>query len=116
MPVHITSPTTVPGVGAKVISELVGRVNTGTEAMSVARMTSPPGWQEPAQTPEFDEVTVVLEGEVLVEHDGGSITVRPGEAVLARAGERVRYSTPTGAEYVAVCVPAFSPAAAHRGD
>ena len=116
MPVHITSPTTVPGVGAKVIRELVGRVNTGTEDVSVARMTSPPGWEEPAQTPEFDEVTVVLEGEVLVEHDGGSITVHPGEAVLTRAGERVRYSTPTGAEYVAVCVPAFSPAAAHRGN
>jgi ethanolamine utilization protein EutQ (cupin superfamily) len=114
VPVHVTSPTVVPGVGAKVIRELVGRVNTGTDAVSVARMTSPPGWGEPAQTPEFDEVTVVLDGAVVVEHDEGVITVRAGEAVLARAGERVRYSTPQGAEYVAVCVPAFSPEAARR--
>jgi len=114
VPVHISSPTVVPGVGAKVIRELVGRVNTATDGMSVARMTSPPGWEEPAQTPEFDEVTVVLDGAVVVEHDGGTITVRPGEAVLARAGERVRYSTPGGAEYIAICVPAFSPDSAHR--
>jgi ethanolamine utilization protein EutQ (cupin superfamily) len=97
-----------------VIRELVGRVNTGTEGVSVARMTSPPGWEEPAQTPEFDEVTLVLEGVVAVEHEGGTITVRAGEAVLTRAGERVRYSTPEGAEYVAICVPAFSPDSAHR--
>jgi ethanolamine utilization protein EutQ (cupin superfamily) len=114
MPLHVSSATTVPGVCDKVIRELVGRVNTGTEGLSVARMTSSPGWEEPAQTPEFDEVTVVLEGAVLVEHDGGSITVRPGEAVLARAGERVRYSTPEGAEYLAICVPAFSPDGARR--
>jgi ethanolamine utilization protein EutQ (cupin superfamily) len=116
MPVHIAVPTVVPGIGEKVIRELVGRVNTATDGVSVARMTSPPGWTEPAQTPEFDEVTVVLEGEVVVEHDGGTIAVGPGEAVLARAGERVRDSTPTGAEYVAVCVPAFSPDAAHRDE
>ena len=114
MPIHVSSPTTVPGVGNKVIRELVGHVNTGTEALSVARMTSPPGWEEPAQTPEFDEVTVVLEGTVVVEHDGGTITAQPGEAVLARAGERVRYSTPNGAEYFAICVPAFDPGTAHR--
>ena len=114
MPRHVTAPTVVPGVGDKVIRELVGRVNTGTESLSVARMTSPPGWEEPAQTPEFDEVTVVLDGAVVVEHDGGTITVRPGEAVIAYAGERVRYSTPDGAEYLAVCVPAFGPDAAHR--
>lgn len=114
MPVHVTSPTTVPGIGEKVIEELVGRVSTGTDVLSVARMTSPPGWQEPAQTPEFDEVTVVLEGSVVVEHEGGTTTVRPGEAVFARAGERVRYSTPEGAEYLAVCVPAFGPDTAHR--
>jgi quercetin dioxygenase-like cupin family protein len=114
MPVHIAAPTVIPGVGEKVIRELVGNVSTGTAELSVARMTSPPGWEEPAQTPEFDEVTVVLEGSVVVEHDGGSITVRPGEAVLARAGERVRYSTPEGAEYVAICVPAFSPDSVHR--
>jgi ethanolamine utilization protein EutQ (cupin superfamily) len=114
MPEHIASPTVVPGVGDKVIRELVGRVNTGTDGVSVARMTSPPGWDEPAQTPEFDEVTVVLDGSVVVEHEGGSMVVRAGEAVLARAGERVRYSTPEGAEYIAVCVPAFGPDTAHR--
>jgi ethanolamine utilization protein EutQ (cupin superfamily) len=114
MPVHIAAPTVIPGVGEKVIRELVGNVNTGTAELSVARMTSPPGWEEPAQTPEFDEVTVVLQGSVVVEHDGGSITAGPGEAVLARAGERVRYSTPEGAEYVAICVPAFSPDSVHR--
>ena len=116
MPVHVTAPTIVPGIGEKVIRELVGRVNTGTEGVSVARMTSPAGWTEPAQTPEFDEITVVLEGEVVVEHDGGTIAVGAGEAVLARAGERVRYSTPAGAEYIAICVPAFSPDSAHRDE
>jgi ethanolamine utilization protein EutQ (cupin superfamily) len=114
MPVHVSLPTTVPGVGEKLIRELIGRVNTATEAFSVARMTSPPGWEEPAQTPEFDEVTVVLEGTVVVEHDGGTISAKAGEAVLSRAGERVRYSTPEGAEYVAICVPAFSANTAHR--
>ncbi len=114
VPIHVTSPTVVPGVGDKVIRELVGQASTATGELSVARMTSPPGWEEPAQTPEFDEVTLVLEGAVVVEHDGGTITVRAGEAVLARAGERVRYSTPEGAEYVAICVPAFAPATVHR--
>jgi ethanolamine utilization protein EutQ (cupin superfamily) len=114
MPRHVTAPTVVPGVGDKVIRELVGRVNTGTETLSVARMTSPAGWEEPAQTPEFDEVTIVLDGTVVVDHDGGAITVRAGEVVLVHAGERVRYSTPDGAEYIAVCVPAFGPDAAHR--
>ena len=79
-------------------------------------MTSPRRLDEPAQTPEFDEVTVVLEGEVVVEHDGGTIAVGAGEAVLARAGERVRYSTPAGAEYIAICVPAFSPDSANRDE
>jgi mannose-6-phosphate isomerase-like protein (cupin superfamily) len=116
MPVHVTSPVVVPGVGDKVIRELVGNVSTGTDALSVARMSSPPGWEEPAQTPEFDEVTVVLEGTVVVEHDAGRIEVKPGEAVLARAGERVRYSTPEGAEYVAICVPAFTPDGARRDE
>jgi ethanolamine utilization protein EutQ (cupin superfamily) len=116
MPVHVTSPTIVAGVGDKVIRELVGKASTGTASVSVARMSSPPGWEEPAQTPEFDEVTVVLEGRVVVEHDGGTISVRPGEAVLARAGERVRYSTPEGAEYVAICVPAFTLETAQRDE
>jgi ethanolamine utilization protein EutQ (cupin superfamily) len=114
VPIHVTSPTVVPGVGEKVIRELVGRASTGTGELSVARMTSPPGWAEPAQTPEFDEVTLVLAGSVVVDHEGGTIAVRAGEAVLARAGERVRYSTPGGAEYVAICVPAFSPESVHR--
>ena len=114
MPVHVTLPAVVPGVGGKVIRELVGRVNTRTEGMSVARMTSPPGWEEPAQTPEFDEVTLVLEGAVVVETDEGQLTVQAGEALLTRAGERVRYATPEGAEYVAICVPAFSPETVHR--
>ena len=114
VPIHVTSPTVIPGVGEKVIRELVGRVNTETSALSVARMTSPSGWEEPAQTPEFDEVTIVLEGAVVVEHDGDEFTVRAGEAVLTRAGEKVRYSTPEGADYVAVCVPAFSPENVHR--
>jgi ethanolamine utilization protein EutQ (cupin superfamily) len=116
VPLHITAPTVVPGVGEKVIRELVGRANTDTGEHSVARMSSPAGWSEPAQTPEFDEVTVVLEGAVVVEHDGGELTIRPGEAVLSRAGERVRYSTPEGAEYIAICVPAFSPDTVHRTD
>jgi len=116
MPLHVTSPVVVPGIGDKVIRELVGNASTETASVSVARMSSPPGWEEPAQTPEFDEVTVVLEGTVVVEHEGGEIEVRPGQAVLARAGERVRYSTPQGAEYVAICVPAFSPDTAHRDE
>ena len=116
MPVHITSPVVVPGVGDKVIRELVGNASSGTASVSVARMSSPPGWEEPAQTPEFDEVTVVLDGVVVAEHDGGEIEAGPGEAILARAGERVRYSTPHGAEYVAICVPAFTIEAARRDE
>jgi len=113
---HITGPTTVEGVGAKLIEEFVGRVNTNDESVSIAKMTSPPGWSEPAQTPDFDEWTIVLSGAVVVEHEGGRIEVKPGEAVHARAGERVQYSTPDGAEYIAVCSPAFSPQAAHRDE
>jgi ethanolamine utilization protein EutQ (cupin superfamily) len=116
VPLHVASPTVVPGVGEKVIGELVGQASTGTAELSVARMTSPPGWEEPAQTPEFDEVTVVLEGAVVVEHADGALTIRAGEAVLARARERVRYSTPEGAEYIAICVPAFSPDTVHRAE
>lgn len=116
MPRHIASPTRVAAVGTppKVIEEFVGRVNTGTDDVSIARMTSPPGWSEPAQTPEFDEWTLVLEGVLRVEHDGGVLDVAAGEAVLVSAGERVRYSTPQGARYVAVCAPAFAPDLAHR--
>jgi ethanolamine utilization protein EutQ (cupin superfamily) len=113
---HIGRPTVVESVGnlPKRIEELVGRVNTGDAAVSIARMTSPPGWEEPAQTPEFDEWTIVIDGLVVVDHDGGRLEVHPGEAVHARAGERVRYSTPDGAQYIAVCLPAFAPEMAHR--
>jgi mannose-6-phosphate isomerase-like protein (cupin superfamily) len=118
VPQHITAPTTIPVPGGKVIDEYVGRVNSGTDTLSVARMAAPGGWTEPAQRPDFDEVTLVLRGTVRVEHDGGALDVRAGEAVLTRAGERVRYSTPDpdGADYVAICVPAFSPDAAHRDE
>lgn len=104
--------------GGKLIEEYVGRANSATTVVSVARMRAPGGWTEPGQTPEFDEVTLVLRGTVRVEHDGGVIDVRAGEALLTHAGERVRYSTPDpdGAEYVAVCVPAFTPVLAHRED
>ena len=114
----IETPTVVPAEGTepKIIEEYVGRVNTGDASVSIARMRSPQGWEEPAQTPEFDEYTLVLAGMLLVEHDGGRVEVRAGEAVHTKAGERVRYSTPEpgGAEYLAVCLPAFSPEAAHR--
>lgn len=116
MPQHLAAPTRIPVPGGKLIEEFVGRVNSGTGAVSVARMTAPGGWREPAQAPDFDEITLVLRGTVRVEHDGGALDVHAGEAVLTRAGERVRYSTPEpdGADYVAVCVPAFAPDAAHR--
>jgi ethanolamine utilization protein EutQ (cupin superfamily) len=117
-PRHITAPTRIEAAGniPKVIEEFVGRVNSGTGGVSVARMTSPSGWQEPGQTPEFDEITFVLEGVVHVEHRGGAIDVEAGEAVIAPAGEWVQYSTPGGAQYLAVCVPAFAPDTVHRDD
>ena len=110
MPRLITTPTRVPVPGGKVIDEHVGRVTTGTDAVSVAHMIAPPHWDEPFQTPEFDEVTLVLKGSVIVEHDGGPTTVTAGQSIITHAGERIRYSTgDEGAEYVAVCTPAFSP-------
>ena len=115
MPEHLTSPHRVPVPGGKIIDEYAGQASTGTPAVSVARMIAPGGWEEPAQTPDFDEITFVLRGTVRVEHDG-ALDVSAGEAVLTRAGERVRYSTPDGAEYLAICTPAFSPDAAHRED
>ena len=118
MPIHVAKPTIVEAAGnlPKRIEEYVGRVNSGHAAVSVARMTSPAGWQEPGQRPEFEEVTVVLRGALKVEHEGGALVVRAGEAVVTKPGEWVRYSTPEpgGAEYVAVCLPAFSPATVHR--
>ena len=117
MPQLVESPVRVPVPGGKLIDEYVGRASTSTEQVSVAHMRSPAGWEEPAQTPEFDEVTLVLSGAVRVEHDGGVLEVAAGQAVLTRAGERVRYSVgPEGADYVAVCLPAFAPDAAHRED
>jgi mannose-6-phosphate isomerase-like protein (cupin superfamily) len=104
------------GTPPKLIDEFVGRANTGEERLSVARMRSPTGWAEPGQRPEFDEVTVVLAGMIRVEHEDGALDVREGQAVLTRAGEWIRYSTPEegGAEYIAVCLPAFSPETVHR--
>ncbi len=118
MPRLIAAPTVVPAAGTppKRIEEYAGRVNSGHTAVSVARMVSPAGWVEPGQRPEFEEVTVVLAGMLRVEHDGGSLDVRAGQAVVTLPGEWVRYSSPEpgGAEYVAVCVPAFSPDTVHR--
>jgi ethanolamine utilization protein EutQ len=113
MPRLIEAPVVIAAAGNKPkrIEEFVGRVATKHTAVSVARMTSPAGWQEPGQRPQFEEITVVLRGVVRVEHAGGVIDVRAGQAVVAQPGEWVRYSTPEpeGAEYVAVCLPAFSP-------
>ena len=120
MPEFIENPSRVEAAGTKpkLIDEFVGRVNTGEERLSVARMNSPEGWVEPGQRPDFDEWTLVLDGTLSVEHEAGSVDVRAGQAILVRGGEWVRYSTPYagGAEYVAVCLPAFSPDTVHRDD
>lgn len=120
MPRLIEGPTVVPAVGTKPkqIEEFIGRVNTGHERVSVARMTSPEGWVEPGQRPEFEEITVVLEGTVVVEHEGGATTVRAGQAIVSEPGEWIRYSTPEpgGARYVAICLPAFAPDIVHRDE
>ncbi|TMA68234.1 MAG: cupin [Deltaproteobacteria bacterium] len=118
MPVHVPSSTRIVAAGnlPKAIDEYIGRVNSETTAVSVAHMRSPCGWVEPGQTPAFDEYTVVLAGMLRVRHTGGTIDVSAGEAVIARRGEWVEYSSPgpEGAEYIAVCVPAFSPETVHR--
>ncbi len=117
MPKLVESPARIPVPGGKIIEEYVGRVATETSSVSVAHMQAPAGWSEPAQAPEFDEFTVVLRGSLRVEHDDGVIDVTAGQAIVTAAGERVRYSVgPDGAEYVAVCVPAFGPDLAHRED
>ena len=118
MPQLIDSPSVIKAAGNKPkrIEEYAGRVNSDHDAVSVARMVSPQGWQEPGQRPEFEEITVVLRGMLRVEHEGGVLEVVAGQAVIANAGEWVRYSSPEadGAEYVAVCLPAFSPDTVHR--
>lgn len=118
MPTLISKPTIIEAAGTppKKIEEFIGRVNSKTEAASIARMTSPSGWSEPGQTPEFDEYTIVLRGQLRVETKSGAIDVPAGQAIITHAGEWIRYSTPgpEGAEYIAVCLPAFSPATVHR--
>jgi quercetin dioxygenase-like cupin family protein len=120
MPRLIQRPTVVPCAGnkPKQIEEYAGIVNSGHAAVSVARMVSPQGWEEPGQTPEFEEITLVLKGLLRVEHKSGTIDVRAGQAVVSAPGEWVRYSTPEagGAEYVAICTPAFSPKTVHRDE
>jgi mannose-6-phosphate isomerase-like protein (cupin superfamily) len=118
MPTLINSPTRITAAGnkPKLIDEFVGRVNSGESRLSVAHMRSPSGWIEPGQKPEFDEFTVVIKGSLRLTHENGSLEVAAGQAVVAHAGEWVQYSTPgpEGAEYIAVCLPAFSPQTVHR--
>ena len=118
MPRLIERPAVVEAAGNKPkrIEEYAGRVNSGHGTVSVARMVSPEGWEEPGQRPEFEEITIVLRGLLRVEHEGGALHVRAGQAVVTRPGDWVRYASPEpgGAEYVAVCLPAFSPATVHR--
>lgn len=110
----IEAPAVIPVPGGKTIEEYIGRVASGDSAVSIARMVAPAGWDEPAQQPEFDEFTVVLEGSIEVECTDGPVFVRAGQAVITRAGERIRYRTDEGATYIAVCLPAFSPDIVHR--
>ena len=120
MPTLIETPTRISSAGnkPKLIDEVVGRVNTKTTSVSIAHMRSPSGWVEPGQTPEFDEYTYVLKGALRVKHKRGEIEVRAGQAVITHKGEWVQYSTPgpDGAEYIAICLPAFSPTAVHRDE
>lgn len=116
MPQLIAGPTRIVAAGnkPKQIEEFIGRVNSGNEQLSVAQMKSPAGWVEPGQRPEFREISVVLSGCLRVEHETGGLDVSAGQAVLCEPGEWVRYSTPEGAEYIAICLPAFSPNTVHR--
>jgi ethanolamine utilization protein EutQ (cupin superfamily) len=114
MPKLIAAPARIPVPGNKLVEEYVGRVNSGDSNISIAHMHSPAGWSEPGQRPEFDEFTLVLSGVMRVEHEGGIMEVRAGQAVLAQKGEWVRYSTPEGAEYIAICLPAFGIDTVHR--
>jgi mannose-6-phosphate isomerase-like protein (cupin superfamily) len=116
MPTLIAQPTRIQAAGnkPKQIEEFIGRVNSMHDAVSIARMTSPPGWIEPGQRPDFQEISIVLNGRLRVEYDGGSFDVEAGQAVVCQPREWVRYSTPDGAEYLAVCLPAFSIDTVHR--
>jgi ethanolamine utilization protein EutQ len=116
LPTLIFQPTRIQAAGTKpkLIDEYIGRVNSETQTASVAHMRSPAGWEEPGQRPEFDEFTIVLQGKVRVKHDQGTLDVQAGQAVIAYRGEWIQYSTPEGAEYIAVCLPAFSPDTVHR--
>lgn len=118
MPILIEQPKRIEAAGnkPKLIDEYIGRVNSRTSAVSVAHMRSPEGWTEPGQKPEFDEFTIVLRGMLRVQHENGALDVRAGQAVVANRGEWIQYSTPEpgGAEYIAVCLPAFSPDTVHR--
>ena len=118
MPRHLANPTRIQAAGnkPKIIEEFIGRINSGDREVSIARMKSPSGWIEPGQTPDFTEYTVVLKGMLRVEFKNGIIDVAEGEAVVTSAGEWVRYSTPgpLGAEYLAICIPAFSAEIVHR--
>lgn len=119
MPTHIEKPTRIQAAGnmPKIIDEFFGRVNSKTESLSIAHMRSPQGWQEPGQTPEFEEYTIVIRGKLRVHHKGGSFDVSAGQAVVAHPGEWIQYSTPDEAtEYIAICLPAFSPKTVHRDD
>jgi len=120
MPRLVAAPVVIQAAGnkPKLIEEFVGGPSTGSREVSVARMRSPGGWQEPGQRPEFTEITVVLRGRVRVEHEGGEISVEAGQAVISDPGEWVRYSSPDaeGAEYVAICLPAFAPGIVHRDE
>jgi mannose-6-phosphate isomerase-like protein (cupin superfamily) len=120
MPTLIGHPTRIQAAGnkPKLIDEYIGRVNSRHDAVSIAHMRSPSGWVEPGQTPQFEEFTIVLKGMLRVEYQGGVLEVRAGQAVIAHSGEWVRYSTPEddGAEYIAVCVPAFSPETVFRDE
>ena len=116
MPTVITAPTQIPVPGGKTIEEYVGRASSKDEAVSIAHMVAPAGWDEPFQQPRFDEFTVVLEGELLVDHDDTTSSVGAGQAIITRAGERIRYRTDKGARYVAVCLPAFSIDLVNRED
>jgi ethanolamine utilization protein EutQ (cupin superfamily) len=116
MPELVNAPTQIPVAGGKTIEEYVGHASSKDSAVSIAHMVAPAGWDEPFQTPEFDEFTLVIDGELLVDYDDATMSIPAGQAIITRAGERIRYRTEQGARYVAVCLPAFTPEGARRDD